>query len=303
MATFSQRIRTLLEAYSLPGRRIAIGAQTPLVLLKDDAGLPLLVSNNVVPVDATAGYAKGCIFIKTDAAAGTPAMYENKGTTASCLFRTSSGGIAGEDAYTTTRETNVDGLSSAITLANEARLDFISHAANAVRHPTGQQSTAGIAAAASTLATLLTLTGSLLTLYAAHNADAILAAGWAWHSAQVVDHALVSAVAPTTLQDAITKLIDLKAKYNLHEAEAVGHAAVGTVAGDEVAAADAAYGAAILVPVTGVASGDKVSWAILNPGTGAVTGVSAASSTGAITFTFSADPQNDCIISYSVMRL
>jgi len=35
---------------------------------------------------ATAGYAKGCLFLKSDAAAGTHGVYVNRGTTTSCDF-------------------------------------------------------------------------------------------------------------------------------------------------------------------------------------------------------------------------
>ncbi len=84
--TFEERLRTLLEAYSLPGRRITFGAQQPLVFLKNDAGHALLIANNVVPTPGVAGYAKGCIFIKTDALTTVRALYENVGTTASCSF-------------------------------------------------------------------------------------------------------------------------------------------------------------------------------------------------------------------------
>ena len=56
------------------------------------------------------------------------------------------------------------------------------------------------------------------------------------------------------------------------------------------------------MPAVGVLPGDSVSWSILDSGTGTVTGVSAVAGTAGITFTFSADPQNDAIISYSVFR-
>jgi hypothetical protein len=39
-----------------------------------------------VPVDTTKGYAKGCLFIDTDVAAGTTGLYVNVGTTAECDF-------------------------------------------------------------------------------------------------------------------------------------------------------------------------------------------------------------------------
>ena len=46
--------------------------------------------------------------------------------------------------------------------------------------------------------------------------------------------------------------------------------------------------------------GHKVAWSILNDGTGNVTGVSAVATDGGVIFTFSADPQDDAIISYIV---
>lgn len=46
----------------------------------------LLASGTIVPTNGTAGYAKGCIFIKTNTATGLCARYENIGTTASCQF-------------------------------------------------------------------------------------------------------------------------------------------------------------------------------------------------------------------------
>ena len=56
-----------------------------LVLLTDASGDALLATSTTVP-SATAGYAKGCLFIDTDVAGGTGGLYENKGTTTSCTF-------------------------------------------------------------------------------------------------------------------------------------------------------------------------------------------------------------------------
>ena len=199
-------------------------------------------------------------------------------------------------------EENVAGLSSAITLANEIRGDFINHAANATRHTTGVQDTSGIEAEATDLATLITLTTSVMALYVAHNADAALASEWAYHNEQATTKALASEVAPTTLAECITKLNDVKAKYNDHEDETTGHASEASVTADQVAASNAANGVTNRVPIVGVTTGDLVSWAILNDGTGNVTGVSATAGVGYVDFTFSADPQGDAIISYIVMR-
>jgi len=210
--------------------------------------------------------------------------------------------VAANGGDTMTREENVAGLSSAITLANEIRTDFIAHAANATRHTTGQQATTAIPAACTNLATLKTLAAALLTAYAAHNTDMVKAADWAYHTAQGKDSALTSAVAPTTLAECITRLNDLKVKYNDHEDETTGHADGASVVANQVAATDADYGDTNRVPVAGVTTGDVVWWSILNDGTGNVTGVSATAGAGYIDFKFSADPQNDTIISYIVVR-
>lgn len=209
--------------------------------------------------------------------------------------------VAANGGDTMTREENVAGLSSAITLANEIRTDFIAHAADE-RHTTGAQDTSAIPAAATDLATLKTLAAALLTAYAAHNADMILASEWAYHTAQGKACALTSAVAPTTLEEAVTRLNDLKAKYNDHEDETTGHDNGASVVANQVSATNAAYGDTNRVPVAGVTTGDVVWWSILNDGTGNVTGVSATAGAGYIDFKFSADPQNDTIISYIVVR-
>jgi hypothetical protein len=209
--------------------------------------------------------------------------------------------VSASGGKTMTRNENIAGLSSAITLANEVRGDLISHFANATRHPTGQQSTAAINDEADDNASLLALTGNLLSLYAAHNTDAVLAAAWSYHTAQAKACALVSAVTPVSLQEAVTRLNDLKAKFNDHEDEAVGHDGQASVVADQVAASDAAYGVANAVPMAAL-PGDVVFWSILNDGTGNVTGVSAVAGTDEVVFTFSGDPQNDCIISYMLVR-
>ena len=209
--------------------------------------------------------------------------------------------VAANGGDTMTREENVAGLSSAITLANEIRTDFIAHAADE-RHTTAKQDTSAIPAAATDLATLKTLAAALLTAYAAHNADMILDDEWAYHTAQGKACTLTSAAAPTTLAEAVTRLNDLKTKYNDHEVETTGHADGPSVLANQVAATDADYGDTNRVPVAGVTTGDVVWWSILNAGSGNVTGASATAGTGYIDFKFSADPQNDTIISYIVVR-
>jgi hypothetical protein len=56
------------------------------VLFNDASGFALLATGTTVPTDNDAGFAKGCLFIDTDVAAGTTGLYVNVGTTAACNF-------------------------------------------------------------------------------------------------------------------------------------------------------------------------------------------------------------------------
>jgi hypothetical protein len=209
--------------------------------------------------------------------------------------------LAMDDAMTTSRDMNVAGLASAITLATELRTDYSAHVADYGESTEEHKAlhTAGQLAATSVvpynLATLLALVNDLTAKYTLHNTDAI-ASSPTYHQAQGTTHALAAVTAVTTLAGAITRLNDIKKKFNLHDADKVAHT---TGSKYQIAAADAALGAAIFVPMGNVKAGDMVSWAILKAGTG-VTGVSAVANNGGVTFTFSADPQDDAIISYCV---
>jgi len=212
--------------------------------------------------------------------------------------------LAMDDAMTTSRDMNVAGLASAITLATELRTDYSAHVADYGESPKDHEElhTAGQLAATSVvpynLATLLTLVNDLTAKYTLHNTDAASETP-TYHQAKGTTRVLAATTDVTTLEGAITRLNDIKAKFNLHDADSTAHT---TGSKYQIAAADAALGAAIFVPMANVKAGDMVSWAILNPkaGTGTVTGVSAVASNGGVTFTFSDDPQNDAIISYCV---
>jgi len=210
--------------------------------------------------------------------------------------------LAMDDAMTTSRNMNVAGLASAIALATELRTDYSAHVAD-VTEVTGEHKAlhaAGQLAATSVvpynLATLLALVNDLTAKYKLHNTDAI-ADSPTYHIAKGTTHALAADTAVTTLNEAITRLNDIKAKFNAHDAETPAHT---TGSKYQIAATDAALGAAIFVPMANVKAGDMVSWAILKAGSGNVTGVSAIANNGGVTFTFNADPQDDAIIPYCV---
>lgn len=189
-----------------------------------------------------------------------------------------------------------------LTRLADLQAAFNAHDADDTCHGVGsthQDSSDGFSFVADDYVTMMSVAAAVLAQYDLHDADAELASP-VYHAAQEAgDHSLTSAVAPTTLQEAVTRLNDLKAKYNAHDADGTAH---GTDTQHQIAADDASYGAAHVVEAVGVLAGDIVVWSILDDGTGNVKGVSAVAGEDVITFTFSADPQNDAIISYAVLR-
>lgn len=133
--------------------------------------------------------------------------------------------------------TGDNGITSAIALANALQITMNTHAADATEHKIADATNFPVDTDPCVdETTLLALTGELLTAYAAHNADAILASP-VIHQAQDTTHALVSAVTPTTVAEAITRLNDLKTKYNLHDAETTAHDVGNKYQEDQAAAA------------------------------------------------------------------
>ncbi len=130
-------------------------------------------------------------------------------------------------------------LASAIVLANDLKASINASYADAADHTTAPDAVNVITSPAPlTEAALITLIAEMLLDYDAHDTDAELGIGWAYHAAQeAVDHSLASVVAPVNLQECITRLNDIKAKFNAHDADAICHGAGGN---HQVASADAA---------------------------------------------------------------
>jgi len=80
------------DVTKLRGDTITINSQTVTVLERDSAGNVLRCQGTVTITDGASGYAKGCLYIKTDVAAGTTGLYENVGITTSCNFDAIVGG-------------------------------------------------------------------------------------------------------------------------------------------------------------------------------------------------------------------
>lgn len=68
------------------GESRTVGGNTVTVFQVGTTNYVTLCSGTTVPTNASADFAKGCIFIKTDAGTGDAAIYQNLGSTTSCLF-------------------------------------------------------------------------------------------------------------------------------------------------------------------------------------------------------------------------
>ncbi|MCP3681251.1 MAG: hypothetical protein GY861_01045 [bacterium] len=116
-------------------------------------------------------------------------------------------------------------LENACNLANDLKALYNSHCADTSDHTTGADGTNLVNSVdAYDLASLIVLVDDLLAAYDAHDDDAELGAGWAFHAAQEAgDHTPASVVSPTDLDECMTRLNDLKLKYNGHDADATCH--------------------------------------------------------------------------------
>lgn len=68
------------------GSTETINSQSIKGYLADSNGDLLHCTGTVTITDGGSGYAKGCLYIKTDVATGTTGLYCNKGTNTSCQF-------------------------------------------------------------------------------------------------------------------------------------------------------------------------------------------------------------------------
>jgi hypothetical protein len=80
--------RRTVPMLTLTGVTTTVGATSVLVITKDSLGYVTICSGTTVPTGA--GYQKGCIFFKTDAAAGTSGLYFNVGSITAAAFVISS---------------------------------------------------------------------------------------------------------------------------------------------------------------------------------------------------------------------
>lgn len=83
----------------LIGNAETVNSQSITVLEKDSNGDILRCTGTVTVSDGGSGYAKGCIYIKTNVSAGSTGIYENVGTNTSCNFDTIGSGGSGSTTF------------------------------------------------------------------------------------------------------------------------------------------------------------------------------------------------------------
>lgn len=90
MAGLDKFLYNFARRYAIPMVKFEGRTETVSVALsvysKDPSNKILICSGLTVPTDATSGFAKGCLFIKTSAATGVNGIYINVGTSTSCIF-------------------------------------------------------------------------------------------------------------------------------------------------------------------------------------------------------------------------
>jgi hypothetical protein len=74
------------DELTLSGVKSRVGGEDCTVLVRDWRGDVLHATGTTVPTDDAEGFAKGCLFVDSDAPAGTSGLYVNIGTRAACNF-------------------------------------------------------------------------------------------------------------------------------------------------------------------------------------------------------------------------
>jgi len=112
-------------------------------------------------------------------------------------------------------------LASAIRLAVDVKNMFNDHFADVTEHLTAPDTVNVITEPDPVnLAGIIALVSEETANYILHDDDAELGAGWAYHDAiETGDHSLTNIAAPGTIAQCITWLLDIKTKFNAHDAD------------------------------------------------------------------------------------
>lgn len=118
-------------------------------------------------------------------------------------------------------------LTNAISFANNIKSVLNTHTQNAVIHQSAHVAALVTAADAYDYDSLVTLTEALISAYVLHDDDSELLVPVRHFATETADVSLSSVADPMSLTDIISRLDDIKAKYNLHRAQTPTHSAPG----------------------------------------------------------------------------
>jgi hypothetical protein len=111
-----------------------------------------------------------------------------------------------------------------ILLANDLKAKYNAHRVDLAQHPFADGVNIVTAADASDFDSCYSLVGDLMIQYTAHNADAELAAAWAYHLGQNSStHVLSFGVIPYTNAGVVAAINEIKTKYNAHDDDNASH--------------------------------------------------------------------------------
>lgn len=141
-----RNIAKIHNGLQLDGREYTINGVALTVLLKNGNGDIVLASGLTVPTADSAGFAKGCQFVKSDAGDGVKGTYENQGTVLLSDFNLIGEATAGELALADGKILvgGADGKGSAVNMSGDATINNTGVLAIGAKKVTGAKLATGV---------------------------------------------------------------------------------------------------------------------------------------------------------------
>lgn len=141
-----RNIAKIHNGLQVDGKEYTINSVALTVLFKNGNGDIVLASGLTVPTAGSAGFAKGCQFVKTDAGAGVKATYENQGTNLVSDFNLMGEATAGEIALANGKILvgGADGKGGAVNMSGDATITNAGVVAIGAKKVTGAKLATGV---------------------------------------------------------------------------------------------------------------------------------------------------------------